>query len=212
MQTKDAYNSWSKTYDTVENKTRDLEGKAIQSLLKNIKVDRILEIGCGTGKNTVWLKDLCTHLHAIDFSTEMLEEAQRKIKHKHILFAEADITKPWNFEKVDLITCSLVLEHIENLEFIFEQAAKTLNNEGQFYIGELHPYKQLEGSRAKFEMDGNLLELDYFIHHISDYFSAANKTGFTCENLQEWFDRGDRNQTPRLVSYFFKKEKYISYH
>jgi len=44
VQTKDAYNNWSKTYDTVENKTRDLEGEAIQSVLKNIRVGRILEL------------------------------------------------------------------------------------------------------------------------------------------------------------------------
>ncbi len=90
MQTQDAYNSWSKTYDTVENKTRDIEGEAIQSILKNIKVDRILEIGCGTGKNTVWLKDKCTHLTAIDFSAEMLHEARQKIK-SDILFLPKQI-------------------------------------------------------------------------------------------------------------------------
>ncbi len=205
VQTKDAYNNWSKTYDTVENKTRDLESEAIKSVLKGISVERILEIGCGTGKNTVWLKDKCTHLTAIDFSMEMLEEAQRKIKNKNIIFAEADITKPWNFDKVDLITCSLVLEHIENIAFIFDQATRTLYPNGQFYIGELHPYKQIQGSRAKFEQDGNLLQLDYFIHHISDYFNAAYKAGFVCENLKEWFDTNDRSQTPRLVSYLFRK-------
>jgi len=206
VQTKDAYNHWSKTYDTVENKTRDLEGEAIQSVLKNIRVGRILEIGCGTGKNTVWLKDQCKLLTAIDFSSEMLQEAKRKIKSDNIIFAEADITKPWNFDKMDLITCSLVLEHIENLAFIFDQAITTLNSDGQFYIGELHPYKQTQGSRAKFEQDGSLLQLDYFIHHFSDYFYAAHKAGFVCENLQEWFDTDDRNQTPRLISYLFRKK------
>lgn len=206
MQTKEAYNNWSKTYDTDINKTRDLEGEAIISVLKNTEVDRILEIGCGTGKNTLWLKDKCTHLTAIDFSAEMLQQAIQKIKDDNIIFAEADITQPWNFDKVDLITCSLVLEHIENLAFIFDQAIKTLNGGGQFYIGELHPYKQIQGCRAKFEQDGNLLQLDYFIHHISDYFDPAYKAGFVCENLQEWFDTDDRNRTPRLVSYLFGKK------
>jgi len=204
MQTKDAYNSWSKTYDKVENKTRDLEREAIQSVLKNINVASILEIGCGTGKNTVWLKEKCTHLTAIDFSAEMLQEARQKIKNDNIIFVETDITTPWNFDKVDLITCSLVLEHIETLEFIFEEANKTLNKGGQFYIGELHPYKQIQGSRAKFEQDGSLMQLNYFIHHISDYFYAAYNAGFICEDLQEWFDT-DRNQIPRLISYLFKK-------
>ncbi len=59
MQTRDAYNNWSGTYDIVENKTRDLEAKAIRSILKEVQVDHILEIGCGTGKNTVWLVEKC---------------------------------------------------------------------------------------------------------------------------------------------------------
>ncbi len=206
MQTKDAYNSWSKTYDTDINKTRDLEGEAIRSVLKNIRVDHILEIGCGTGKNTVWLKEKCTHLTAIDFSAEMLELARQKIKDDKIIFAEADITRPWNFDKADLITCSLVLEHIENLTFIFDQANKTLNSSGHFYIGELHPYKQIQGSRARFEQDGNLLQLEYFIHHISEYFHTAHEAGLVCENLQEWFDTDDRNLSPRLIAYLFRKK------
>jgi hypothetical protein len=70
----------------------------------------------------------------------------------------------------------------------------------------LHPYKQLQGSRAKFEQDGNLLQLEFFIHHISDYLHAAKSNGFECDNLQEWFDTEDRNQIPRLVSYIFRKK------
>ncbi len=206
MQTKDAYNNWSATYDSVENKTRDMEAKAIRSVLNNIQVDRILEIGCGTGKNTVWLVEECNQLTAVDFSKEMLQIAQQKLKNNKIVFTEADITKAWAFSKVDLITCSLVLEHIEDLEFIFNQAASKLSEDGLFYIGELHPYKQLQGSRAKFEQEGTVLHLEYFIHHISDYLQAAKETGFICNDLQEWFDE-DRNETPRLVSYLFKKNR-----
>lgn len=206
MQTQDAYNSWSKTYDTVINKTRDLEGKIIRTVLKDSKVERILEIGCGTGKNTRWLADKCDHLAAVDFSEEMLQLAQQKSKSGKIDFIKADITKPWDFNKVNLITCSLVLEHIEDLEFIFRQAATKLNAGGEIYICELHPYKQLQGSRAKFEQDGNILHLGYFIHHISDYLDVAKKVGFICDSLGEWFDRGRRNQIPRLVSYLFRKK------
>ena len=206
MQTQDAYNNWAQTYDTVINKTRDLEGEAVRSVLKNRKVGHILEIGCGTGKNTLWLAEKCTQLTATDFSQKMLQVAQQKISDSKISFIEADITKPWPFDPVDLITCSLVLEHIENLAFIFSQAAAKLASGGQFYICELHPYKQLQGSRAKFEQDGNLLHLEYFIHHISDYLSAAANAGFICNDLQEWFDTADRNQAPRLLSCLFTKK------
>ena len=33
MDTKDAYNQWANTYDSVINKTRDLEARAIRTIL-----------------------------------------------------------------------------------------------------------------------------------------------------------------------------------
>ena len=206
MQTQDAYNNWAKTYDTVINPTRDLEAKAIRILLEHETPDHILEIGCGTGKNTQWLLNKCKNLTAIDFSPEMLKIAREKITDGSVQFKQADVAKQWKFDKANLITCSLVLEHIQDLSFIFQQAATILDTGEKFYIAELHPYKQLQGSRAKFEQDGNLLQLEFFIHHISDYLDAAKQNEFVCDSLKEWFDTEDRNQIPRLVSYMFRKK------
>ena len=49
------YNQWAASYDAVENKTRDLDKTATQTVLKDISFSNILELGCGTGKNTIWL-------------------------------------------------------------------------------------------------------------------------------------------------------------
>ncbi|MEO6000851.1 MAG: class I SAM-dependent methyltransferase [Chitinophagaceae bacterium] len=206
MLTIDAYNNWAKTYDTDNNKTRDLEAKAIRTVLGEIIVDNIIEIGCGTGKNTQWLASKCRQLTAVDFSREMLELAKEKIKETNVQFKQADIAVAWNIKEASLITCSLVLEHIKNISLVFEQAAMHLHQDGLLYICELHPYKQLQGSRARFEQDGNLMHLEYFIHHISDFFESAWKNNLICEDLQEWFDTEDRGQTPRLVSCLFRKK------
>lgn len=205
MHTRDAYNRWAKTYDTVVNKTRDLEAKAIRTVLEDFHCRHILEIGCGTGKNTPWLAGQCDTLTAIDFSAEMLGQAKEKIRTPKVVFQQADITKSWNMPGSDLIACSLVLEHIQDLDFIFQQAAANLSAGGKFYICELHPYKQLQGSRAKFEEEGQTLHLEYFVHHISEFMSAAFKNQFTCSSLLEWFDSGERGEIPRLVSYLFSK-------
>ena len=206
MQTKDAYNDWAKTYDSVTNPTRDLEAKAIRTVLKKVIVDKILELGCGTGKNTEWLAQKSKQLTAVDYSVEMQKIAREKITNTNVLFEQADITLPWNFEKANLITCSLVLEHIENITFVFEQASKYLATNGLFYICELHPFKQLLGSRAKFEKEGTLQHLEYFIHHLSDFFDAAVKNNFVCEQMREWFDEDDKSQMPRLVSFLFRRK------
>ena len=114
MQNREAYNRWSMTYDSVDNKTRDLEATVLRKLLSNIDFTDVIELGCGTGKNTVWLVEKADHVIGIDFSEEMLSVARKKFNTGTIDFTNADITKPWSFieKKVDLITCSLVLEHI----------------------------------------------------------------------------------------------------
>lgn len=206
MNTQNAYNNWAPTYDTVENKTRDLELIAGQQLLANVDFSRVLELGCGTGKNTAWLATKAEKITAVDFSEEMLNVAKQKIDAENIKFQQADISKPWPFKKATLITCSLILEHIENIDFIFEQAANTLKKNGCFYVCELHSYKQLEGSRARFEKDEETIQLEYFVHHVSDFFTAASKNNFKCIDLQEWFDDDARSTTPRLISFLFQKK------
>jgi ubiquinone/menaquinone biosynthesis C-methylase UbiE len=209
MNTRQAYNKWSETYDSVPNKTRDLEALAIKHVLKDSDFKRVLEIGCGSGKNTTWLIEKTKNLVAVDFSEGMLEQARKKLKGSPVQFQQADITLPWNFKnnKATLVICSLVLEHIENIAFIFNEAADCLDNNGCFYVCELHPYKQLEGSRARFELAGVQVQLEYFIHHISDFFEAASKCNLKCIDLREWFDDDDKKTTPRLVSFLFQKQR-----
>lgn len=134
----------------------------------------------------------------------MLAIARQKVSDEKVHFKQTDITTIWNLEKSNLITCSLVLEHIKNIDFIFQQAATTLVENGQFFICELHPYKQIMGSRAKFEDGGKMKQLEYFIHPISEFFQSGKLNGFICEDLQEWVDTEDKTGIPRLVSFLFR--------
>jgi ubiquinone/menaquinone biosynthesis C-methylase UbiE len=205
MDTQQAYNHWAHSYDSDENKTRDLELVAGRQLLEQADFTAVLEIGCGTGKNTSWLAPKAKTLTAVDFSEEMMKLARQKVTARHVAFQQADITQPWNFTTATLITFSLVLEHIQDLYFVLEQAAKTLAPGGLLYVCELHPYKQLQGSRARFERGDQLVQLEYFVHHISEFFDAAQKAGLQCRRLDEWFDSKDRTTVPRLVSFLFQK-------
>ncbi|MEP7147624.1 MAG: class I SAM-dependent methyltransferase [Acidobacteriota bacterium] len=145
MSTKHLYNQWSATYDTVENKTRDLEKLACETVLADIPLTRVLELGGGTGKNTEWLAEGAEQkVLSVDFSEEMQAVAKAKVKDSNVEFRIGDVRSEWSFvdSNVDLITCSLILEHVEDLNFIFEQAEKVLSPGGRFYICELHPLKQ----------------------------------------------------------------------
>ena len=207
MNNRKAYNLWSETYDSVENKTRDIEARALRQSISGENLD-ILEIGCGTGKNTEFLFTKAKKLIGADFSQAMLARAKKKIKTETVEFRQLDLRKRWDFQAVsfDLIVCSLALEHIENLNFVFAQAGEILRKNGCFYIGELHPFKQYQGSKARFETAGESFELECFVHHISDYFAAATENNFSIIELKEWFDDNDKiRQIPRLLTMIFQK-------
>jgi len=68
MSIQKAYNDWSSAYDTDENLTRDLDQKVTREELADLHFNSILEIGCGTGKNTAFLAQIGAHVHALDFS------------------------------------------------------------------------------------------------------------------------------------------------
>ncbi|HQU86417.1 MAG TPA: methyltransferase domain-containing protein [Pyrinomonadaceae bacterium] len=207
MNVQQAYNSWSKTYDEVENKTRDIEAKAIRASVSGEKL-LILEIGCGTGKNTEFLRTFAEKLIAADFSEEMLEKAKSKIVSENVEFRRMDLRENWDFAEnsFDLITCSLALEHIENIDFVFAEAQKVLKSGGKFYIGELHPFKQYAGTKARFETGNGVFELECFVHHVSEFFEAGTKNNFEVLELKEWFDDDDRTQIPRLLMMIFAKK------
>lgn len=207
MSTQKLYDQWSATYDAVENPTRDLEKIACETVLSSIPFRRVIELGGGTGKNTGWLADRAEELLSVDFSEEMQAVAKTKVTKENVEFRIVDVRETWSFGdfEADLITCSLILEHVEKLEHVFAQASATLARGGRFYICELHPFKQYEGSKARFETDDGVQVTECFRHHVSDYTDAARDNGFSIERVDEWFDNDDRTTTPRLMSFVFGK-------
>ncbi|MDQ6609861.1 MAG: class I SAM-dependent methyltransferase [Bacteroidota bacterium] len=206
MNNQQAYNKWAEQYDTNQNKTRDLEGISFRKTLNNYFFSEALEIGCGTGKNSEWLVTKAAHVVAVDFSEEMLAKAKTKVAAPNIEFKQADITKDWDFADTtyDLISFSLVLEHIENLHFIFEQVRNEISIGGFLYIGELHPYKQYAGSVARFETEGDVQRLECYPHHLSEFFKYATAFNFSLVDFNEWFDEENKKGVPRIVTLLFK--------
>ena len=208
MDVKRAYNIWADQYDTNSNKTRDLEAISLQTTLTDIKFANCLEIGCGTGKNTEYLLTKAYQITAVDFSGEMLAKARQKINSANVQFIETDITDNWAFatKQYDLITFSLVLEHIENLNDIFKKVANVITDNGYVYVGELHPFKQYTGTKARFDTDAGQQIVTCFIHHLSDFAFAAKQNNFEIIDIAEFFDDDDKLQVPRIITLLLRKK------
>jgi len=206
MSIQNAYNEWAEIYDSNKNLTRDLDQKVTRDIFINQRFNSILELGCGTGKNTVFLAQIGTRVHALDFSLGMIKKAKEKVNSESVRFSIADLTKRWPCEEkaYDFITCNFVLEHIQNLSHIFAEAAQTLQSGGRFFINELHPFKQYQGTKARFEQGEKIIEVEAFVHHLSDFTHAAADHSLKLIQLNEYWHEADQNKPPRLVSFMFE--------
>lgn len=203
-----AYNEWASTYDSDSNATRDLDHVVTERGLGTSRFASIIEIGCGTGKNTRLLSQIGTWVLALDFSDSMLAHAQRKLQDvPNVVFSLADITTGWPCatRSADLVTCNLVLEHIQDLSPVFTEAARVLVGGGWFFICELHPYRQYQGTVANYQRGTRRMQVPAFVHHLSDFLETAGNSGFTLTSQREWWHEKDDGKPPRLVSFLFER-------
>ncbi|MCE1188395.1 MAG: class I SAM-dependent methyltransferase [Ignavibacteria bacterium] len=202
------YNTWSATYDTDQNLTRDLDKEVLAQLFSGKKYGKILEFGCGTGKNTAMLRSHAEELIAIDFSEGMLERAKEKINDPAVQFLVGDITKAWAFAEssFNAVTCDLILEHIEDLKHVFFEAARCLQPGGRFYVCEYHPFRQYQGKKAVYFRGEEKNEITAFIHNTTDFTRAATQAGLLIDHIGEWWhEQDDTNGVPRLITFIFRK-------
>lgn len=208
VKTQEAYNHWSATYDRDRNLTRDLDQTITRNILANLRCKSVLEIGCGTGKNTALLAEIGEKVYALDFSEAMIEKARQKLRAGNVGFVVTDLTQRWPCKEwaVDLIACNLVLEHIRDLSFVFAEADRVLVAGGRFFISELHPFRQYQGTKANFQRDHQTTEIEAFVHHLSDFTGAAADAGLSLTSVKEWWHEEDHGKPPRLVSFIFEKQ------
>lgn len=202
-----AYDRWAEIYDSNDNPTRDLNYQAIRNANLALPGQTVLEIGCGNGLNTTFLARHAQKVVAVDFSDQMLAKARQRVQSETVDFVTADITEPWRFKEssFDLVVGNLVLEHIDDLSQVYAEAYRVLRPGGQYYIAELHPYKQLRQSQAKFEdqQTGEEVLVEAYTHSTSEYVNTALAAGFLVDSMRE-HQKADE-PVPRLLSLLFRK-------
>ena len=205
-----AYNRWARTYETDANRTRELAAAVLRQFSLELTGREAIEIGCGTGHNTVWLAERAASVIALDFSEGMLRQAEARVHSPNVRFVQHDIRARWPLAEAaaDLVVAMLVLEHIERLESIFAEAARTLRIGGEFFLCELHPARQMRGRQAEFTdtETGEHVRVPAFLHDVSEYVNVGLRNGFELLHLGEWRDPGALpDALPRLLSVHLRR-------
>lgn len=204
-----AYDKWSATYDTQENPTRDLDKEFLQSRLTELRGKTVVEIGCGTGKNTMWVAPQCLRLIALDFSVGMMLLARQKVQATNITFIRANILNPLPLSAnlADVIIINLVLEHIEHLTPMLHEVYRVLRSGGQVIVSEIHPSRTQQGKGAV------IAETEEFVgtfHHTAeDFLTAFKAAGFGDVSVNDWYwseSPPESGKSPLIITFEATKD------
>ncbi|KAI4230215.1 MAG: hypothetical protein L6R36_000180 [Xanthoria steineri] len=197
------YNQWAATYDTDGNFLQKLDTMMLDEIMPYLfdilpHAPKLIELGCGTGRNTVRLQSVRgASIWALDNSHGMLQIAKDRCrsmreslpdpkKAESQEFALRDILtfhateSTWDpMKNADAIISSLVLEHIP-LDQFFSVCSKLLRPGGHLLCTNMHSDMGAI-SQAGFvdPVTGDKVRPLSYAHTVQEFMTCASKWDFT---------------------------------
>jgi ubiquinone/menaquinone biosynthesis C-methylase UbiE len=147
------FNSVGQDFDELQEKLFNNIYK-IDEVVKlfNNKLDTILDIGCGTGRNLPLLAEYSNKIIGLDSSPSMLQLSEHICKKNNLNFdlKLGDIQKlPFFDESIDGVFINMVLHHISDPLKSLKEISRILTNKGRILLIELLTH-QSETMRNKY--------------------------------------------------------------
>lgn len=187
--------------------------------LKNnnkLPIQKSIELGCGKGRNGIWLAKQLIDMTGIDFSSVAIQEAEKRAKRQqveqktHFLFHDATTTWPFVTEGFDIsIDCFATtdIETLQGRKFAVTEMVRVTKSKGYILVyvmsndDEFHK-SMLSKSPAK--------ETNAFLHPTTGKFEKI----FTREEILELYNglilRAEK-RVPKTAT-FFGKEYQCNHH
>ncbi|MGB0714450.1 MAG: class I SAM-dependent methyltransferase [Phycisphaerae bacterium] len=216
--TQDGYDRWSAIYDDDGNPLIAVEEPVFDRLIGNVENLDVLDVGCGTGRHAVQLAQRGARVTAVDFSSGMLDVAEKKWNaERHadapgsITFIQHDLNRaleaenlPTNDGRYDRVVCALVLDHVHDLSAFFSQLRAKCRDDGVIIVTVMHPAMSLKGVRARFidPDQQRRVEVESAVHTISDYVMAVTHNQLHIVQIEEHpMNQQVADQYPRGAKY-----------
>jgi malonyl-CoA O-methyltransferase len=203
------YDRWASIYDREANPLIALEEPVVREALGDVAGLAVLDLGCGTGRHSLWLAGAGAAVTAVDFSAGMLDEARRKPGAETVRFVVHDLHEPLPFEggSFDLVVSGLVLEHLRELGAFFAEARRVLRPGGRAVVSAMHPAMFLKGVQARFTdpSTGEKVQPGSVAHTLGDSVMAAVRAGLALDAV------GEHAADAAFAARYPRAEKYVGW-
>ena len=130
------YDTW---YQNPDNRfVADLENQLLLRLLQPAKGERVLDIGCGTGRHLEMFLEMGLDVTGLDPSPHMLGIAGNKLGHRAELHQGVAEDLPFEDNSFDITTLVTSLEFVDDVDKALEEACRV--TESRIFLGVLNRY------------------------------------------------------------------------
>jgi ubiquinone/menaquinone biosynthesis C-methylase UbiE len=179
------YARWSAVYDEPGNSLIAHEEPVVRTMIERLEGETVLDIGCGTGRHVVWLRDQDRVVIGVDQSPQMLARAAAKVPGADLRLGNL-ANLPVESASVAGAVCALTLEHLPDLDVAFRELERVVVPGGWVVTSCLHPViAQVLGWNPWFRDDNGRGDVESYLHSVSDYINAAVRAGLRVQECVE---------------------------
>ena len=185
----EAYDIWAEQYDAQSgNLMMDLDAAVFAELLKNVDITgkHIADIGCGTGRHWAhFFRGKVASVSGFDVSQGMLDKLLLKYPSAQVHQIENNFFADIPDAQYDLITSTLTIAHIENIDEALDAWCRMLRQKGDVIITDFHPNALAFGGKRTFEHKHRSIAVKNFVHHLPGVEYILKEYGLSIVNKIE---------------------------
>jgi len=137
MSEKEYIETYKKTQSVLINRETDLNDKCINEILKNIKGESVLDVGCGRGFLARKLSKKYTVI-----ATDIVRPSHRAEEANNIEFVKSNIEAlPFRDKQFDTVICAHTLEHVRDLFLATKEIKRVARQRLIIVVPLQRPYK-----------------------------------------------------------------------
>lgn len=180
----EGYDKYANFYDKDTKNLDSIDQGFLSFVGRKLDGKKVLDVGCGTGRQTIRLFQRGVKIEGFDISEEMLNVLKKKCPQIPVKKGAAKYIA-YDDESFEGVVCNFLFVHLKNPVPILEEIYRVLKNDGEFFISIVHQRKTpiLKNKEEKFRVK-------------SFFYSARKVRKFLEEQAfqilhEEWVEEND---------------------